>query len=204
VVSSLAITASGPMLWYANRASGFILLALLTIATAAGVLAGLAPGSATWPRAATQALHRNVALLSVVFLIVHIVTAVADEFVDIRWWHAIVPFATTYERVWLGLGVVAFDLLLTVVITSLLRRHLQHALWRVVHLSAYVAWVLGIVHEIGIGTDAATQWGLGVSVACALIVAGAVGARLVRLGAAPPSAGVPTATPVTVERRMLP
>ena len=199
-----AVTAAGPSLWYANRASGFILLALLTLATTAGILAGIAPGSVTWPRAATQALHRNVGLLSMIFLLVHIGTAVADEFVDIRWWHSVVPFAGPYERVWLGLGVVAFDLLLAVVLTSLARRRMGHRVWRGVHLLAYAAWLLGALHGLGIGTDAQTRWGLAITAASALVVAAAVGARLVSLRSGPPSAGAPTADPVSVARRTLP
>ena len=50
----------------------------------------------------TQAVHRNLALLAVVTVVVHVVTAVADEFVDIRWWHAVVPFTGTYERALAG------------------------------------------------------------------------------------------------------
>src|SRR4051794_29752231 len=96
----LAASDSAPILWYANRASGYVLLVLLTLATAAGVLAGTLRGSTRWPRSATQALHRNLALLSIMFLAVHVCTAVADEFVDIRWWDAFIPFASSYERGW--------------------------------------------------------------------------------------------------------
>ena len=59
----------------------------------------------------TQALHRHLALLAVVLLGVHVVSAVVDEYVDIRWWQAFVPFGATYEPFWLGLGAVAVDLL---------------------------------------------------------------------------------------------
>lgn len=201
--SLLALTTEGaPVLWYANRASGYVLLGLLTLATAAGVLATSAPGTSGWPRAATQALHRNIALLATVFLAVHIVTAAVDEFVDIRWWHTLVPFTGSYERPWLGLGVVAVDLLIAIVVTSLLRHRVPHRWWRALHLSAYAVWVLGMVHGIAMGTDSGTRWGLGFSVACALIVAMATGARIMSVGGRPPAAGAPTAAPVTVGRRM--
>jgi methionine sulfoxide reductase heme-binding subunit len=88
------VTEEAPVLWYANRGSGFVLLLLLTITTVAGVLAGAVPGSRDWPRAATQAMHRNVGLLSAAFLAVHAATTVVDEFVDVRWWQALVPFTS--------------------------------------------------------------------------------------------------------------
>jgi sulfoxide reductase heme-binding subunit YedZ len=193
-------TEPAPVLWYANRGSGFVLLVLLTVTTVAGVLAGAVPGSREWPRAATQAMHRNVGLLSTAFLTVHIVTAVSDEFVDIKWWQAIVPFTSSYERNWLGLGVVAFDLILAVIITSLLRHRLGVRLWRGIHLFSYVAWALGAVHGLSMGTDATTRWGFAFNGVCALAVAAAIGARLMTARSTPPSAGVPTAEPVSVRR----
>lgn len=197
-----ATTETAPVLWYANRGSGFVLLGLLTVATAAGVLATSAPGSRGWPRAATQSLHRNIGLLAALFLVVHAVTAAIDEFVEIRWWDTLVPFFSSYERVWLGVGVVAVDLLLAVILTSLVRHRMTHRSWRVVHVMAYAVWALGAAHGIALGTDSTTRWGLSFSVACAVIVAAAVGARVTSAGSRPPSAGAPTADPVKVNRRM--
>jgi sulfoxide reductase heme-binding subunit YedZ len=193
-------TEEAPVLWYANRGSGFVLLALLTVTTVAGVLAGAVPGSREWPRAATQAMHRNVGLLSAAFLVVHVAAAVVDEFVDIKWWQSIVPFTSPYERNWLGLGVVALDLILAVIITSLLRRRLGRRVWRGIHVLSYVAWALGAVHGLAMGTDAMTKWGLAFTAVCTMAVTAAIGARLMSARQAPPSAGVPTAEPISVRR----
>lgn len=194
------VTEEAPVLWYANRGSGFVLLLLLTITTVAGVLAGAVPGSREWPRAATQAMHRNIGLLSAAFLAVHAATTVVDEFVDVRWWQAIIPFTSPYERNWLGVGVIALDLILAVIITSLLRHRLGRRLWRGIHVLSYVAWALGALHGFAMGTDATTRWGIAFTAVCTLAVAAAIGARLMSARSAPPSAGVPTAAPVSVRR----
>lgn len=191
-----------PVLWYANRGSGFVLLGLLTLTTASGVLAGVVSGSSGWPRAAGQSMHRNIGLLSMVFLAVHVVTASVDEFVDIRWWHTLVPFTGEYQQPWLGIGVVGLDLLLAIVVTSLVRHRMSHRAWRAVHMFTYVAWAMGLVHGLGMGTDAGARWGLSFSVVCALLVAGAAGARLVSAGTQPPTAAAATEKPVNVDRRM--
>ena len=161
----------GPTLWYANRATGVVLVVLLTLATAIGVLSTARAGSSRWPRFATQALHRNVSLLAMTLLGLHIVSAVVDTYVDIRWYDAVVPFVADYRRMWLGLGTVSFDLLLAVVLTSLVRERLNHLRWRIIHLASYVAWVIGVVHGIGIGTDAFTVWGMSVNAVCVGVVA---------------------------------
>jgi sulfoxide reductase heme-binding subunit YedZ len=194
------VTEDAPVLWYANRASGFVLLALLSATTVAGVLAGAVPGSREWPRAATQAMHRNIGLLSAAFLAVHVVAVVVDEFVDLKWWQAIIPFTSAYEHNWIGIGVVALDLMLAVIITSLLRHRLGHRTWRGIHLLSYGAWALGAAHGLAMGTDATTRWGVAFTAVCALAVAAAIGARLMSIRSAPPSAGVPTQEPVSVRR----
>ena len=73
-----------------------------------------------------DSLHRNVSLLALVFLGVHILTSVLDSFAPISLMNAIIPFTGSYRPFWLGLGAVAFDLMLAVVITSLLRERIGY------------------------------------------------------------------------------
>ena len=95
-----------PLLWYVNRSTGLVLLALLTITTVLGVLSasrGGGPGAPrSVPRFVPQAVHRSLGLLSVLLLGCHIASAVLDEYVDIRWWHAFVPADLHYRPVWLA------------------------------------------------------------------------------------------------------
>jgi predicted ferric reductase len=177
----LALFTDGKTIWYAMRAAGVVLVVLLTASTAMGVFATARAGSVRWPRFATQALHRNVSLLATVMLVVHIACAVAHEYVDIRWWDSFVPFVGPYEPLWIGLGSVATDLLIVIVITSLVRERLQHRHWRVLHLASYLAWAIGVLHGIGIGTDAFTAWGLSISAVSIGVVATFGVVRLVTL-----------------------
>src|SRR5581483_10729032 len=90
--------------WYASRATGIVALLLLTAVLVLGILVnrqGRLPGL---PRFAVTDIHRNLSLLSVAFIAVHILTAVADTYVHIPLLSAVVPFASGYERLWLGLG----------------------------------------------------------------------------------------------------
>lgn len=170
------------LVWYLMRGTGVVLLVLLTLSTVLGVLATARMGSRRWPRFATQALHRNVSLLSVALLAAHAVTAVVHGFVDIRWVDALVPFIGPYEPLWVGLGTLALDAVVLVVVTSLLRDRLDHRRWRLLHLLSYLAWAASVVHAIGIGTDAtSTVWGLGVTVGCVAAVVVSVVVRLVTL-----------------------
>jgi methionine sulfoxide reductase heme-binding subunit len=161
---------SGPFLWYANRGTGVVLLALLTLSTAMGVMSTARAGSRRWPRFATQALHRNVSLLTLALLAVHIATAVEDTFVDIRWYEAFLPRPGGYKSIWLWLGTLACDLIIAITLTSLVRHRMSHRSWRGIHLLAYLSWGVSLLHGIGIGTDSGTTWGMGVTVASVGVV----------------------------------
>jgi len=164
--------------WYASRATGIVSLLLLTAVPVLGILVnrqGRLPGL---PRFAVTSLHRNISLLAVAFIAVHVVTAVLDTYVNIPILAGVVPFASGYERVWLALGAVSFDIMLAMIITSLLRGRLNRTLWRAVHLLAYLSWPVAFAHSIGSSRDLQHGWLLDLGIACALIVAAAAIWRL--------------------------
>lgn len=173
---------NGPFLWFLNRGTGFVLLGLLTLTVVVGVLATHGKAGKRVPRFLTQSLHRNLGLVTVVTLVVHAATAVVDSYVDIRWWQALVPFGATYQPLWLGLGTLALDLMVVVVVTSLLRHRMDHRTWRVLHLSTYAVWSAAVAHGLGIGTDTGSGFAVVAYAACATAFALAVLGRLVGLG----------------------
>jgi sulfoxide reductase heme-binding subunit YedZ len=171
----LAAATSGPSpLWYATRATGVVALVLLTITVALGIAGVSRLESRQWPRVITAGLHKNISLLVVAFVIVHVLTTVLDSFVSISPVAAIIPFASSYRTFWLGLGAIAFDLILALVATSLLRSRLSYRAWRGVHLLAYASWPIALWHGLGTGTDTKLPWLLAIDALCVITVAGAL------------------------------
>jgi len=169
---------SHTVLWYASRATGVVALLLMTAVLLLGLLVtrqGRLPGL---PRFAVTGLHRNLSLVAVVFVVLHVLTAVADSYVRIPLISAVVPLASSYERLALGLGAVSLDIMIAVIVTSLLRRHLSRRLWRAVHLLAYVSWPVAWLHSITSSTDLRHGWLFLTAVGCALLVVAAVLWRL--------------------------
>jgi hypothetical protein len=82
----------------------------------------------------------------------------------------------------MGLGTVASDLLLALIITSLLRRRLGYGAWRAVHWAAYACWPVAILHGLGTGSDTKSTWMLALTLASVAAVLVAVLARLARPG----------------------
>jgi methionine sulfoxide reductase heme-binding subunit len=183
MIVALASPSAASPLWYLTRGTGTIALLLLTVVLLLGVLARGGRSLPACPRFVTPALHRNLALLTVAVLVVHILTAVADPYAPIRLVDAVVPFVSAYRPIWLGLGALGFDILIALIITSLLRTRLGHKAWRAVHWAAYASWPVAVAHGLGSGTDVRSRWLLIVTIACAGVVLTAVLWRILRLGA---------------------
>jgi methionine sulfoxide reductase heme-binding subunit len=171
------VTVGPSVYWYLTRASGAVALILLTASVIIGIAAIARLRGPGVPRFVVDGVHRTVSLLAVVFLVVHILTAVLDSFASISLLDAVIPLIGPYRPVWLGLGAVAFDLLLAVAITSLIRDRVGHSRWRGVHWLAYAAWPVAVVHGFGTGSDMHQAWLQLINVACILTVLAAIAGR---------------------------
>jgi methionine sulfoxide reductase heme-binding subunit len=164
--------------WYISRATGIVALLLLTVVFVFGILInrqGRLPGL---PRFAVTDLHRNLSLLAVAFVAVHVLTAVLDTYVSIPLISGVIPFTSGYERLWLALGAIGFDLMLAMIVTSLIRGRLSRNLWRAIHLLAYLSWPVAFVHSLYSSRDLQRGWLLYLAVGCVVVLAAAVTWRL--------------------------
>ncbi len=175
---TLLATAGPSALWYLTRATGAVTLVLLSVSVALGVANVGRLQAAGWPRFVVEGVHRNVSLLAIVVLLIHIATSVLDPFAGIHLIDAIVPFTGSYRPLWLGLGAFASDLLLAIVITSLVRRRLGHGVWRATHWLAYLSWPVAVLHTVGTGSDVKQVWLLALTAVCAATVIAAVWVRV--------------------------
>ena len=165
-------------LWYITRGAGAVSLVLLSAVVVLGVMSSLRFEVPSWPRFLTTGLHRNLSLTAVLFLALHIVTAVVDPFTHLGWLAAVVPFSSYYRTFWLGLGVIAFELLIAITVTSLVRGLIGLSAWRAIHWLSYASWPIAVLHGFGTGTDTLSTWMLAIDGVCITAVAGSVAARL--------------------------
>ena len=192
---------SDSVLWYTTRGAGAVTMVLLSGVVVLGILSYLRFQSPRWPRFLTTGLHRNVSLLTLLFLALHVVTAVVDPFTHLGWLSALIPFSSYYRTLWLGLGVIAFELLSAIVVTSLIRGFVGHGAWRAIHWLAYAAWPVAISHGLGTGTDSWSAWMLALTAACVLAVVTATVYRLLT-GPTDPMAAARAGYRSAVERRI--
>jgi DMSO/TMAO reductase YedYZ heme-binding membrane subunit len=165
---------SDQILWFASRGSGVVSLILASAVVCLGLLTVARWQRPAWPRFLTAELHRRIALLSVVFLGIHIVTAVLDPYTSLGIVAAFVPLASSYRPVAVAFGVISVELMVALIVTSLLRERIGQRAWRAVHWLAYAAWPLALLHGFTAGTDAFSPWLLAIEVACTLAVGSAL------------------------------
>ena len=165
-------------MWYLTRSTGLVSLVLLSATVFLGIVSSVGWTTERWPRFLSQAVHRNLSLLCLSLIAVHVVTTVADGYVPIGYLDAVVPFHTPYRPLWVGLGALAFDLLIAVGITSGLRRRIGVRAWRGVHWLAYLCWPIAVLHGLGSGSDTRLSVALAVEVICVVAVVGAAAWRL--------------------------
>lgn len=177
--AALSAASSGiSPLWYATRATGVVALVLLTVTVLLGVAGTTRFTAPGLPRVITSGLHRNVSLLVLGLVAVHVLTTVLDSYTRISLTAAVIPFSSPYRRLWLGLGSAALDMLLALALTSLLRDRMPPRAWRAVHWLAYACWPVALWHGLGTGTDSRLPWLLALDGLCVASVAGAVCWRL--------------------------
>lgn len=179
----LGITTGPTAYWYLARGTGVVSTILLTVAVVLGVLDVQRYTSPRWPRFAVDRVHRDVSLLVLAVLVVHIVTSVLDGFAPIKLTDGVIPFLSPYRPLWLGLGALSFDILLAVAVTSVMRRRLGYEAWRAVHWAAYASWPVAIFHGLGTGSDIKQGWMLLLNAVCVAAVVGAVVMRTMRAAA---------------------
>ena len=151
---------------------------LLSAAIILGVLVNQKGRLTGLPRFGAEGLHRNISLLALAFVAVHVLTVVIDPYVNTSVADVFVPFVSSYQPVWTGLGAVSADLLAAVIITSLVRQRIGHRTWLAIHWLGYVAWPVALIHGLGMATDLRSDWEFGLTCACVVGVGLAVSWRL--------------------------
>jgi sulfoxide reductase heme-binding subunit YedZ len=164
------IALTTPFLWYTTRVTGMVALVLFTLVVSLGTLVANRFGGTVVGRFEINELHRSLSMMAMVFLALHITTTVVDTYAPTGWLSAIVPFASPYRRVGVAIGAVAFDLILAVWLSSLLKVRVKNQSWRLIHWFSWLAFLSAIAHAYLTGTDTKNGAGLAVVLSCAGLV----------------------------------
>jgi len=179
-VSTLA-TATGPhIFWIVSRAAGSVALILSSVSVCVGLSMG---GRLIKPRGQDlRVVHEALSLATIVALLVHGLSLLGDGFLHPSLGDIAVPFLSSYETFWMAAGIVAFWALSILAASYYARGRIGVQRWRKLHRFTALAWLLGIAHSLGQGSDAGETWFLAMT---AIVVVPAIVLLLVRWLGAP-------------------
>ena len=165
---------TSPYFWYTSRTTGVISLVFLTLVCVAGILVSTRVGGRRIGRFELNELHRSLSMTAMIFVGIHVITTVIDTYVPIGWISSVVPFTSPYKSLPVAIGTVAFDAMVAVWLTSLVKERLKFSSWRAVHWGSYLAFASSALHAYTVGTDAHARWCLYTLYGClaTVVVAG--------------------------------
>lgn len=154
---SLLATAVGPHLfWITSRAAGSAALILSSLSVCFGLLMGGRMLRGRGPD--LRVTHEALSLATTAALVVHVFTLLGDSFLAPSVLDLTIPFASGYKTFWMSSGIVAFWAMLVLGLSYYARARIGQERWRRLHRFTALAWVLGVVHSLGEGTDAGQTW----------------------------------------------
>jgi sulfoxide reductase heme-binding subunit YedZ len=191
----MTISASPHIFWITSRAAGFTALILASLAVSLGLLMStkLLKGRVADLRVA----HEILSLSSIAALIVHGVALLGDQYLHPSVADIAIPFVSNYKSVWTTLGIVSGWSLIILGLSYYARRYLGAVRWRKLHRFTALAWLAGLVHSLGEGTDAGQIWFLAM---VAIVVIPALALLLTRLRQSSSPARVAARRPLSAAR----
>ncbi|HTI15859.1 MAG TPA: ferric reductase-like transmembrane domain-containing protein [Dictyobacter sp.] len=182
--------------WSIARSGGITAYILLTLAMFAGLMLSLRWQSpAKWPRLITNELHNFLSLLSLIFIVIHVLAVWIDPFTHFGLSAVFIPFVSGYRPLWVGMGIVALYLGIAVGISTWMRPKIGYRLWRRLHLLTFLGFIFALIHGIGSGSDSHSTWAIAMYAISMLIVGIPVAVRISGLGKTPQKKQAPLAQP---------
>lgn len=141
--------------WYVTRSAGIIAYLLLWFSTILGLAVTSKYMDIMLDRLFTYDFHQFISLLSVGFLLVHMLVLLIDRYLPYSVAQILIPFISPYRPFWVGIGVIAFYLIVLVTVTFYIKRRIGMRSFRIIHYLSLAGFLGGLLHGYFSGTDTA-------------------------------------------------
>lgn len=191
----MSTDATPHLFWITSRAAGFAALIIASLAVSLGLLMSTKLLRRRGPDLLVT--HEVLSLATIVAIVVHGAALLGDRFLHPSLADIAVPFLGTYKTVWTSLGIVSGWALALLGLSYYLRRRIGVTRWRKLHRFTALAWLAGLAHAVGEGTDAGQLWFLAMLAMVAIPALMLLALRWLR----PSGTTVPAPAPEAVRRR---
>jgi len=148
----------GLLSWYSARALGFLAYGTIAVSVLYGLLLSTKILDSIAHRPVSFALHKELAIVGLVLVGLHAGVLLADQSFDFSPRAILVPFASPYATVWVGIGQLTFYLTAVITASFYLRRHIGQRAWRLIHYLTFLSFIGASVHGIMSGSDSGSPW----------------------------------------------
>ena len=139
--------------WFIARITGLTAFAVLSLSVLSGEALRTSVLDFLAKNRAVRKLHDFTTPLWLPLVFAHVIALVLDKTARIQPVNVVVPFVTDYGQLPIGLGTLAFDIIMVVTITSWLRSRMNNTLWMWIHRTSYLGFVAIFFHAALSGTD---------------------------------------------------
>jgi DMSO/TMAO reductase YedYZ heme-binding membrane subunit len=172
--------------WVLLRAAGIGSYLMLFLSVAWGLVATTSIVTKRISKPSANLFHAFVATTGLALLVVHLGLLLVDGFMPFSLASIVLPMASDYRPLAITAGVVAMYAVVTVVVSSWLRRSIGTRWWRRLHVLAVPAFTLALAHGVFAGTDTERPWMFALYAASGLVVVFLVLVRAFTYGYRPP------------------
>ena len=169
---------SDSLAWYSSRVLGFLAYGALAISVVYGLLLSSGLLDRIAHRAVSLTLHQDLSAIAIGFTALHGALLALDTYVPQTVRQLVIPFAGPYRPEWVGVGQVAFYVMVVVFASFYVRRRIGQRMWRTLHYTTFMAFVGATVHGVMSGTDTPADWAFWIYATASVAVVFLLGYRI--------------------------
>jgi ferredoxin/DMSO/TMAO reductase YedYZ heme-binding membrane subunit len=137
---------------------GFISLILLWLTVGWGTLLRVGWGLTRVRHQTLYGVHQTLTLLGLTLGVVHALAQLAVPAGTVHVIDEWLPFTNARDPFGIGVGVISLEILIALALSVLIQRQLGYHRWRMLHVTAYLAFTLLCAHVLISGSDTKSLW----------------------------------------------
>jgi predicted ferric reductase len=169
-VAGVIVETPAKIPWITSRVTAFLAYFAITASVVYGLLLSTKLLDAVAHRPVSFALHQDLAAVGLGLAAIHGALLTLDQTIHFSVVDLLVPFASPYRPIAVGVGQLAFYIVALVTLTFYMRRRIGQRAWRLIHYLTFLAFIGSTAHGIAAGTDTSQPWAFWTYAGSAVIV----------------------------------
>ncbi len=150
---NIALNEDVKLSWHLVRSSGIVAYILLLASTVWGLFISAQFVKDWSPGPVSITVHSTISWLALILGLLHALLLLLDDYFAYTLRDLFIPFTGPYRPEAVGLGTLAFWLIVVVTLSFPLKKRLGHKVWKRLHYTSFAAFGLVSLHGLFAGTE---------------------------------------------------